>query len=115
MPRLHLPPVPVFVTMTVIGEMAFMTFATMASVYCITEAQLAPLQLMLVGTVLELSVLLAGVPTGVIADVDRLWAKHALETFEFPRIAELDPIVWFGVAQAPGRSAASLRSPWSSV
>ena len=31
---------------------------------------------------------------------DRLWAKHALETFEFPAIADLDPIVWFGVVQA---------------
>ena len=32
----------------------------------------------------------------------RLWAKHALEVFEFPSIAELDPLVWFGVVQAAG-------------
>ena len=69
MTRLQLPPVPVFITMTVIGEMAFMTFATVSSVYRITEAELDPLQLILVGTVLELAVLLAEVPTGMIADV----------------------------------------------
>ena len=33
---------------------------------------------------------------------DRLWAKHALEVFEFPMIFDLDPIVWFGVIQAAG-------------
>ncbi len=33
---------------------------------------------------------------------DRLWAKHALETFEFPAFFNLDPIVWFGVIQAAG-------------
>ncbi len=33
---------------------------------------------------------------------DRLWAKHALETFEFPAFFNLDPIVWFGVIQAVG-------------
>ena len=67
--RLRLPPVPVFVTMTVAGEMAFMTFATVSSVYRITEAGLDPLQLILVGTVLEFTVFLAEVPTGVLADV----------------------------------------------
>ena len=30
---------------------------------------------------------------------DRLWAQHALDTLEFPSIAGLDPIVWFGVVQ----------------
>ena len=67
--RLRLPPVPVFVTMTVAGEMAFMTFATVSSVYRITEAGLDPLQLILVGTVLEFTVFIAEVPTGVLADV----------------------------------------------
>ena len=65
MPRLRLPPVRVFViAMTSLAEMAFMTF-TVSSVYRITEADLNPLQLILVGTVLELAVLLAEVPTGV--------------------------------------------------
>ena len=46
-----------------------MTFATVSSVYRISEAGLNPLQLVLVGTVLELAVLLSEVPTGVLADV----------------------------------------------
>ena len=55
--------------MAIVAEMAAMTFATMSAVYRITEAGLNPLQLILVGTVLELTVLLADIPTGVIADV----------------------------------------------
>lgn len=69
MSRLKLPPVPVFLVMAIVAEMAAMTFATMSAVYRITEAGLNPLQLILVGTVLELTVLLADVPTGVLADV----------------------------------------------
>ena len=69
MNRLQLPPVPVFLTMAIVAEMATMSFATMSAVYRITEAGLNPLQLILVGTVLELTVLLADVPTGVLADV----------------------------------------------
>ena len=67
--RLHLPSVPVFLVMAVVAEMASMTFATMSAVYRISEAGLNPLQLILVGTVLELTVLLTDVPTGVLADV----------------------------------------------
>ena len=69
MKRLQLPPVHVFLIMAIIAEMATMTFSTMSAVYRITEAGLNPLQLILVGTVLELTVLLADVPTGVLADV----------------------------------------------
>ncbi len=69
MTRLRLPPVPVFLIMAIVAEMAAMTFATMSAVYRITEAGLNPLQLILVGTVLELTVLLTDVPTGVLADV----------------------------------------------
>ena len=69
MKSLQLPPIPVFLIMAVVAEMAAMTFATMSAVYRITEAGLNPLQLILVGTVLELTVLMADVPTGVLADV----------------------------------------------
>ena len=69
MTRFRLAPVPVFLVMAVVAEMASMTFATMSAVYRITEAGLDPLQLILVGTVLELTVLLTDVPTGVLADV----------------------------------------------
>ncbi len=55
--------------MAVFGEMAFLTFATVSSVYRITEASLDPLQLVLVGTAPEVTVFLFEVPTGVVADV----------------------------------------------
>ena len=46
-----------------------MTWATMSAVYRIQEAGLNPIQLILVGTVLEISIFLFEVPTGVVADV----------------------------------------------
>ena len=46
-----------------------MTWATMSAVYRIQEAGLDPVRLILVGTVLETSIFLFEVPTGVIADV----------------------------------------------
>ena len=46
-----------------------MTWATMSAVYRIQEAGLDPVQLILVGPVLETSIFLFEVPTGVIADV----------------------------------------------
>ena len=55
--------------MAFLSEMAIMTYATLSSVYRITEANLDPLQLILVGTVLEISVFLFEVPTGAFADV----------------------------------------------
>ena len=46
-----------------------MTWATMSAVYRIQEAGLDPIQLILLGTVLEISIFLFEVPTGVVADV----------------------------------------------
>ena len=46
-----------------------MTWATMSAVYRIQEAGLDPIQLILVGAVLEISIFLFEVPTGVVADV----------------------------------------------
>lgn len=52
------------------GASFFFTLTfTVSSIYRVTVAGLNPLQLVLVGTVLELSVLLFEVPTGVVADV----------------------------------------------
>ena len=62
-------PIPVYLLMAVLDGVGFMTFATVSSVYRITEAGLDPLQLILVGTVLEASVFLFEIPTGVVADV----------------------------------------------
>ncbi len=65
----RLAPVPVYLIM--IGAASFfgMTGNILASVYRIEEAGLNPLQLVLVGTVLEASVFLFEIPTGVVADV----------------------------------------------
>ena len=62
-------PIPVYLGMVTCGNFAFMTWATMSAVYRIQEAGLDPIQLILVGTVLEISVFLFEVPTGVVADV----------------------------------------------
>ena len=52
-----------------------MTYATVASAYRILEANLDPLQLLLVGVALELSFFLAETPTGALADVySRKWS-----------------------------------------
>ena len=75
MPNLTLPPAPLYLTIKAYGEMAFMTYATVASAYRILEANLDPLQLLLVGVALELSFFLAETPTGALADVySRKWS-----------------------------------------
>ena len=51
------------------SSMFFMAYATVSAVYRITEVGLNPLQLILVGTVLETSAFLSEIPTGVVADV----------------------------------------------
>lgn len=60
---------PVYLTME--GALALFTsmIFTASSIYQVTVAGLTPLQLVLVGTTLELSVFLFEVPTGVVADV----------------------------------------------
>ena len=61
--------VPVYLIVSGVGSAAFMMYAFIASVYRILEVGLNPLELVLVGTVLEVSVFLFEVPTGVVADV----------------------------------------------
>jgi DHA3 family tetracycline resistance protein-like MFS transporter len=51
------------------GGLAFSTIVTLNLVYQVETVQLNPLQLVLVGTALELSVLIFEIPTGVVADV----------------------------------------------
>lgn len=60
---------PVYLTMQ--GALALFTSAifTASSIYQVTVAGLTPLQLVLVGTTLELSVFLFEIPTGLVADV----------------------------------------------
>ena len=50
-------------------RLAFYTYATMSLVYQVSLVGLNPLQLVLVGTVLEVSYFLLEIPTGVVADV----------------------------------------------
>jgi len=47
---------------------AFAVFATLSSIYRIRDVGLGPFELVLVGTVLEATVLLTELPTGVVAD-----------------------------------------------
>jgi DHA3 family tetracycline resistance protein-like MFS transporter len=61
--------VPVYIAVVGVGSAAFMMYAVVSSVYRITEAGLNPLELILVGTVLEISAFLFEIPTGVVADV----------------------------------------------
>ena len=60
---------PVYLAVQGFGAAAFAMYAVVASVYRIVEAGLNPLELILVGTVLEVSAFLFEVPTGVVADV----------------------------------------------
>ena len=60
---------PVYLFMEGALSLAFAMIFTASSVYQVTMAGLTPLQLVLVGTALELSVFLFEVPTGVIADI----------------------------------------------
>ena len=55
-------------TMAAAGGFAMSMVATLSGIYLITDVGLGPFQLVLVGSVLEGSVLLFEVPTGVVAD-----------------------------------------------
>ena len=65
----RLAPVPVYLIMIGAASFFTMTYGILSSVYRIEEAGLNPLQLVLVGTVLEASVFLFEIPTGIVADV----------------------------------------------
>jgi len=58
----------VYLILTGASELFFWVIFTMDGVYQVTMARLNPLQLVLVGTVLELTCFLFEVPTGVVAD-----------------------------------------------
>ena len=55
--------------MAFFSQMGFLTVATVSIVYQITQANLDPFQLLIVGTVLEATVFIFEIPTGVVADV----------------------------------------------
>ena len=65
----RLAPVPVYLVMMGTASLFGMTYGILAAVYRIEEAGLNPLELVLIGTVLEASVFLFEIPTGIVADV----------------------------------------------
>ncbi len=60
---------PIYLALSIAGEMAYRMVFTVNMLYFVTVAQLNPLELVLVGTVLEASVFLFEIPTGIVADV----------------------------------------------
>lgn len=67
-PPFALPALQVYLVHAGVAAFAFAVMATLSSVYRFQVVGLSPLQLVLVGTVLEGTVLLAELPTGVLAD-----------------------------------------------
>ena len=67
-PRGQLRPDWVYFIITGVSALANATMFTVLAVYYITRVGMNPLQLVLVGTVLEATVLLSEVPTGLVAD-----------------------------------------------
>ena len=63
-----LPAYPVYLTMVGVGALLRSLMYTLLSVYYVQTVGMNPLQLVLVGTTVELTVLLFEVPTGVVAD-----------------------------------------------
>ncbi len=67
-------PYRVFIAFSGLSTFAFMLVATVNLVYQIEVVRLSPFQLLMVGSVLELTCLLFQVPTGVLADA---WSRRA--------------------------------------
>ena len=67
--RRELSPVPLYLVLTGGYAFFFGLFVSVNIVFQVQEAQLNPLQLVLVGTVLEATVFLYEVPTGIVADL----------------------------------------------
>ena len=62
-------PYTVYLALELVSSLLFSLIFTVNMVYQVTVVQLSPLQLVLVGTILEASVFVFEVPTGVLADV----------------------------------------------
>lgn len=57
---------------------------TLNAIYYVTQAELNPLQLVLVGTIMELSILLFEMPTGLVADFFGRKKSLVVGTFKLP-------------------------------
>lgn len=67
--RMRLRPLAVYLILEFAAALAFSTIFTVNMVYQVTVAKLGALQLVLVGTILETTIFVFEVPTGVLADV----------------------------------------------
>ncbi len=65
----RLPPYPVYLMIQGVFGFAFLTFATLSTLYRIETVGLNPFQLVLVGTALEIAAFSFEVPTGILADL----------------------------------------------
>ena len=65
---MRISPSAIFLSVSAVRSLAFTLMATTSGVYAIREVGLDPLQLVLMGTVLEGAYLLFELPTGVLAD-----------------------------------------------
>jgi MFS transporter, DHA3 family, tetracycline resistance protein len=63
-----LPPIPVYYLIQGISSFFWFMLTTAGALYAIQIAHLSPVELVLVGTALEVSALIFEVPTGVLAD-----------------------------------------------
>jgi len=62
-------PFRVYIIFTALTALSFTLYATLSSVYRVETALLGPLQLILIGSALELTVFLFEIPTGIVADL----------------------------------------------
>ena len=67
--RLKLAPLTVFTVLEFSSALFFSLIFTVNMVYQVTVVEMSPLQLVLTGTILEATVFLFEIPTGVLADV----------------------------------------------
>jgi MFS transporter, DHA3 family, tetracycline resistance protein len=67
--RHRLPALTVYLVIEFVGSLLMSVIFTVSALYQVTVVRLDPLQIVLVGTVLETSVFLFEIPTGVLADV----------------------------------------------
>ena len=93
-----------------LGLLAF----TVTAVYYVTGVGMSPLQLVLVGTLMEVAIFVFEIPTGIVADIYSrrlsivvgtfvmgvavtLWRAHSIRDVGLPDLGGLDLVVWFGV------------------
>ena len=70
------PALPTYLAYNTGQALLFSLISAVSSIYAITVAQLTPLQLVLVGTMLEASIFLFEIPTGVVADLVKIGRAH---------------------------------------